>query len=35
MGSGLRRMTALVKDDNVASWKLFMENGFKRAGRLK
>ena len=25
-------MTALVKDDNVGSWKLFLDNGFKRAG---
>lgn len=29
---GCDGMTALVKDDNVASWKLFMDNGFKRAG---
>ena len=28
-------MTALVKDDNVASWKLFMENGFKRVGAFE
>lgn len=29
---GCDGMTALVKDDNVASWKLFMENGFQRTG---
>lgn len=32
---GCDGMTALVKDDNVASWKLFMENGFKRAGVIE
>lgn len=32
---GCDGMTALVKDDNVASWKLFMENGFKRAGAFE
>lgn len=32
---GCDGMTALVKDDNVASWKLFMENGFKRVGAFE
>lgn len=29
---GCDALTALVKDDNVASWKLFTDNGFKRVG---
>ena len=32
---GCDGMTALVKDDNVASWKLFMENGFQRTGFIE
>ncbi|MBP3888389.1 MAG: GNAT family N-acetyltransferase [Cellulosilyticum sp.] len=28
---GYEAITALVKNDNVGSWKLFLDNGFKRA----
>lgn len=29
---GCTTLTALVKDDNVGSWKLFLNNGFSRVG---
>lgn len=32
---GADGITALVKDDNVASWKLFLDNGFKRVSHAE
>lgn len=31
-GQGYEVLTALVKDDNVGSWKLFLDNRFQRVG---